>query len=136
MELPAEIRDAMVAHARFGYPEEACGLLAADPGGRLQMAYCLTNAARSTVSFTVDPTEHLRALQHAERRGWSLAGVFHSHPRSEAVPSPTDVACALEPEWVHVLVSLEDPGDPAVRAFWIKDGKITEEPLVEPGGGM
>lgn len=135
MELPADIREALVAHARFTYPEEACGLLAVDGDGRLRMAYCCTNVERSPVSYTVDPTEHLRSMLHAERNGWTLGGVFHSHTHSAAYPSRTDVARALEPEWLYALVSLEDPDHPEVRAYRIRDGNITEEPLVAPGGG-
>jgi proteasome lid subunit RPN8/RPN11 len=129
MEMPAEIRQAMVAHARFCLPEEACGLLAADEAGRLRMVYCLSNAEHSPVAYTLEPREHFRALRHAEGRGWHLAGVFHSHIHSPAHPSPTDVARALEPDWLYVLVSLEDPASPAVRGFWVRDGEVAEEPL-------
>jgi proteasome lid subunit RPN8/RPN11 len=130
MEVPAEIRRAMVAHALFCYPEEACGLLAADEEGRLRMAYCLSNADRSPATYTLEPQEHFRALRNAEARGWHLAGVFHSHTQSPAYPSPTDVARALEPDWLYVLVSLEDADAPAVRGFWVREGRIEEEPLV------
>lgn len=136
MHLPDEIRRAMIAHARFAVPDEACGLLAADTGGELCMAYCLTNADRSPVSFTLDATEHYRALRHAEARGWHLAGVFHSHPGSAAYPSPTDVAGALEPEWLYVVVSLADAAAPVVRGFWIEDGEVAEEPLVVTGSRL
>ena len=123
----------MIAHARFAFPEEACGLVAADGEGSLRMAYCLTNSEHSSVAYTLEPTEHFRALRHAESNGWHLVGVFHSHTRTAAYPSPTDVARALEPEWLYVLVSLERPEDPEVRGFWIEDGNIVEEPLVEVG---
>ena len=129
MDVPPEIRRAMVAHALFCYPEEACGLLAADEEGRLRMAYCLGNADRSAVTYSLDPQEHFRALRHAEANGWHLAGVFHSHTHSPARPSPTDVAQAFEPDWLYVLVSLEDRDAPEVRGFWIRDGKVEEEPL-------
>jgi proteasome lid subunit RPN8/RPN11 len=135
MEMPAEVCDAMVAHARFCYPEEACGLLACDPEGRVRMVYALTNAEHSPVAYTVDPAEHLNAMRHAERNGWELAGVFHSHTHSPAYPSPTDVARAVEPGWVYVLVSLEDAECPEVRAFRIEDGNIVEEPLRDGGPG-
>jgi proteasome lid subunit RPN8/RPN11 len=134
MEVPAEIRRAMVAHAIFCYPEEACGLLAADEEGRLRMAYCLGNADRSAVTYTLEPQEHFRALRHAEANGWHLTGVFHSHTHSPAHPSPTDVAKALEPDWLYVLVSLQDRDTPEVRGFWIRDGKVEEEPLAESTG--
>jgi proteasome lid subunit RPN8/RPN11 len=134
MEVPAEIRRAMVAHALFCYPEEACGLLAADEEGRLRMAYCLGNADRSAVTYTLEPQEHFRALRHAEANGWHLTGVFHSHTQSPARPSPSDVAQALEPDWLYVLVSLQDRDNPEVRGFWIRDGKAEEEPLAESTG--
>lgn len=127
--MPDQIREAMIAHARFVAPAEACGLLAADADGRLRMAYCLTNLEASPVAYTVDPSEHIKALYHAEGLGWRLAGVFHSHPASAAVPSATDVERALEPEWFHVIVGLADPGRPEVRAFWIRDGVVVEETL-------
>lgn len=134
MDVPIEIRRAMVAHALFCDPEEACGLLAADEEGRLCMAYCLGNADRSPVTYRLDPQEHFRALRHAEANGWHLAGVFHSHTHSPARPSPTDVAQAFEPDWLYVLVSLEDRDAPEVRGFWIRDGKVEEEPLAESAG--
>ena len=128
--LPDDIRRAMVAHSRFSFPEEGCGLLAADDEGRIRMAYCLSNAERSAVTFALDPDEHYRALEHAERNGWSLGGVFHSHTRSPAYPSDTDVARALDPDWLYVLVGLPDADEPEVRGFWIRNGMVSEEPLV------
>ena len=136
MEMPAEIRRAMVAHALFCLPDEACGLLAADSSGRLCMVYCLSNAAPSPAAFTLDPGEHFRALRHAESRGWHLAGVFHSHPGGAARPSPTDVSQALEPDWIYVVVGLESPAAPEVRAFWIRDGGVEEEVLFAPAGAV
>ena len=119
----------MIAHARFTYPEEACGLVAADRDGHLRMAYCLTNTERSPVAYTLDPTEHVRAWRHAERNGWHIAGVFHSHTHTPAVPSRTDVARALEPEWVYFVVGLDGDAEPEVRGYWIRDGAVVEEPL-------
>lgn len=136
MDLPAEIRRAVVAHAAFCLPDEGCGLLAADGSGRLRMAYCLSNATPSPSAYTLDPVEHFRALRHAEAQGWHLAGVFHSHPRGPAVPSPTDAAQAFEPDWLYVVVSLEEPAAPEVRGFWIRSGLVAEEPLLVVSGAV
>ena len=134
MEIPDQIREAMVAHARFCFPEEACGLLAFDDAGRVRMVYALTNAEHSPVAYTIEPHEHIKALRHAERFGWHLGGVFHSHTHTGAYPSRTDVSRAPESEWAYLLVSLENEADPEVRAFWIDDdGNIKEEPLVYIG---
>lgn len=130
MEIPRQIHEAMVAHARLCYPEEACGLLALDDRDRLRMVYCLTNAEHSPSTYTVDATEHFRALRHAEREGWRLGGAFHSHTHTAPYPSPTDVALAADPEWIYLIVSLADLRAPRVRGYWIRDGKVEEEPLV------
>lgn len=125
MLLPDEIVAAAVAHARFCAPAEACGLLAVDGDGRPRMAYCLTNVAASPIAFTVDPDEHYAALAHAGRRGWTIGGAFHSHPRGSAVPSRRDIAGALDPDWVHLIVGLgSDPPD--VRLWRIVAGTATQ----------
>ncbi len=127
--VPAAIREAMVAHARAARPEEACGLLAGDAEGRLVFCYPTTNILRSATNYTIDPTEHFRALRHAESRGWELVGAFHSHPHTEPFPSPTDVELAAEPDWIYVIVGLADPDRPVVRGFRIVDGEVTEVAL-------
>lgn len=132
MLVPPQINDAMIAHARFCYPKEACGLIAGNDQG-LRMAYCLTNVEASPTRYTIDPTEHFRALRHAEAQGWELVAVFHSHPHTEAYPSPTDVQRALEPNWLYFIVGLADPSNPRVRGFWIRDGSISEEHLLVGG---
>ena len=86
VKLPAPIREAMLVHAYNCHPEESCGLLAGEPGGPLRMAYPLTNALHSPTNYTIEPTEHFRALRHAESAGWELVGVFHSHPHTGAYP--------------------------------------------------
>lgn len=124
MEVPAQILEAILAHARFARPLEACGLLAMDSQGRMKMVYCLTNIDESPSSFTVDPIEHFHALHHAERQGWHLEGVFHSHVAGPPVPSPRDVDAGIDPSWVHLIV-----GNGEVRAYRIRDGRVREEPL-------
>ncbi len=126
LELPAEVRVAMVTHALACHPEEACGLLLSDPEGRFQMAIPLTNSSRSRTRYTIEPTEHFRVIQLADRRGWDVSGVFHSHPRGEAYPSATDVELAPDPTWVYIVIGLADPVRPGVRAFDIRNRGITE----------
>jgi len=123
----------MVAHARFTQPEEACGLVAGPEDGPIRMAYCLSNRDRSPYRFTVDPTEHYRAMQHAERNGWALLGVFHSHPSSAPLPSAVDVATALDPHWVYLIVGLGEGERAEVRAFDIRGGVVVERPIVGTG---
>ncbi len=124
--IPPQIEAAVIAHARFTFPEEACGLFAFDAAGALRMAYCLTNVERSQYRFTVDPNEHYRAWRHAERNGWEIGGAFHSHPFTAPYPSSTDIAGALDPTWIHVIVGLADPEIPEIGVFRIVAGDVSE----------
>lgn len=127
--VPSQILEAMLVHADNCHPEESCGLLASDGSGRFRMAYPLTNELGSSTNYTIAPVEHFRALRHAEARGWEITGVFHSHPHTEAFPSPTDVRLAPDPTWLYVIVGMERPNSPDVRGFRIVDGDIQEETL-------
>jgi len=114
------------AHADFVAPEECCGLLAFDRPGRVRFVYCLTNIDASRHRFTVDPTEHFRANQHAERYSWEIAGTFHSHPGGSPEPSQTDIESAGDSAWVHVVMS-HDPAEKwRIRAFVIDRGAASE----------
>jgi len=124
----------IVEHARSEYPNEACGLLAVDGDGCVRHAYALTNADRSPVSYTVDPDQHFAALTDAETRGWALGGSFHSHPRTDPIPSQTDIARALEPDWIYVIAGPVEPGPTSVRGWRIAGGAATEVVIDEVAG--
>lgn len=120
LRLPVEAETAMLQHARFCAPQEACGLFAIDERGSVTMVYCLSNTAGSSVSYTIDPGESFHAWRHAERNGWQIGGVFHSHPGSPPAPSPADLD-GLDPAWVSVITSGEQ-----LRAFRIVGGAAIE----------
>lgn len=124
LRIPEEAIEAMVQHARFCGPEEACGLYAVGNDGVVSMIYCLTNTDRSTTSYTIEPTELFHAWQHARRNGWEIGGVFHSHPASPPVPSPADLV-GLDPDWVSVIVGTRE-----LRAYEVRDG-IPIEVMIE-----
>jgi proteasome lid subunit RPN8/RPN11 len=128
--LPDQVAAAVIAHAAFCSPEEACGLLASDAGGALRMAYATTNADHSPVRFTVAPEEHFAALRHAERQGWIISGSFHSHPASAPYPSRRDIEGGLEPDWLYLIVGLAT-GRPQVRGYRIRKRVVSTVTLVE-----
>lgn len=131
-ELDRATYEALIAHARSDFPYEVCGLLAADDG-RLVQHYRIPNAARSMTFYQMDPQAMLRAMNEMDDRDWELAGIYHSHTHTEAFPSPTDVELAFYPEAVYLIVSLQDPEQPVVRAFNIRDGRVSERVLTVNG---
>lgn len=117
----------MIRHAEACLPVECCGLLAVDPVGRIRFAYPLTNSAPSATTFTIAPDEHFAALRHAERHGWEIGGVFHSHPGGSPELSAVDLAQPHEQDWLHVVVGFAPQLE--LRGWWIRDGKLTEVSL-------
>jgi proteasome lid subunit RPN8/RPN11 len=120
------VRDSMLEHVLAARPMEGCGLLAVGATGEVVRAYCLDNIDRSSTAFTLDPEGHFAAITDAEAHGWSIGGVFHSHPHGSAVPSPVDLASPIDHTWVHVVIGLSDPTRPDVRAWRVEDGRARE----------
>ena len=77
--------------------------------------------------FELD-SESLLATNELDDEGYEV-GIYHSHPRSPAEPSQTDINLAHYPHWTYLIVSLEND-DSVVRAWRIADGKVTEEEVV------
>lgn len=125
IRLPDQAREALLTHAANCEPEECCGLIASNRSGEVQFVYPLTNSDRSETSFTIDERESYHAFVHADHQGWNISGVFHSHPRGPDVLSERDRAEAVDPGWLHVLVS---PG--GLRAFRVEAGVPVEVEVV------
>ncbi len=129
LRLHADLYEQVVEHCLSGRPNEACGLFASD-NGRIVKVFPMTNAAGSPVRYSLDPKEQLAVYRALEEQGWELGGVFHSHTRTEAYPSPTDVRLASE-DVPYVIVSLADRS-PSIRAFRIvKDNWTDPEGRIE-----
>jgi len=137
--LPAAIRDALVAHARAELPNEACGLIAgtapAAEGGTATRWHATRNRAASPLRYEIHPDDLLRVSLTIDDADGVIWGIVHSHVRSPARPSPTDVGLAFYPDALYLLVSLaESEADPAtgaesVRAWRILDGSLFEVAL-------
>jgi [CysO sulfur-carrier protein]-S-L-cysteine hydrolase len=116
--------DEIVAHAREDAPNECCGLIGGRDG-RATSLHRARNEFASPLRYNVHPEDLLRITTEIERRGEELAGIYHSHTRSEAYPSQTDVNLAANwPDPLYLICSLVDPERPVVRAFAIRDGVI------------
>jgi len=65
-----------------------------------------SNLADSPSRFLIDPQDHIRARRDARARGLDVIGFYHSHPRSDAQPSATDLAEASYEDCFYVIVGL------------------------------
>jgi len=118
----------MVAHVRKAYPLEACGILAGTDAKASEI-YQIDNILRSATAYEMDPGQQLMAMLAIERQGFDLLAIYHSHPYGPPTPSATDVSKAFYPESLQIIISLQEPTKPVIRAFAIVDGWIGEVPL-------
>ena len=158
--IPRALVDEMIAHAREGLPNEACGVVHAVDGAPVAV-HRVTNAAASPFRYEMEPREQLKLDRRRDRpqrrripRGQPGAGrfapgvvnetlwaIYHSHVASEARPSATDVRMAfwppgetggmlMYPETLYIVVSLTEE-PPPVRAFHIRERGVVEEAPLE-----
>jgi proteasome lid subunit RPN8/RPN11 len=137
--IPADLVQAVIDHARAGYPNEACGLLIGDrpaaDGGRAKRFEVTKNKAASPYRYEIDPDDLYRLTVSTDDADETFWGIVHSHTHTPAVPSPTDIGLAFYPDALYVLVSLagneadRGTGTPSVRAWRIVDGAVHEVAL-------
>ena len=126
MKIAQSLVDEMVAHAREDLPNECCGMVGGRDGEATEVVR-VVNAAATPLRYEMDPQEQYNALKAIEDGGGELLAIYHSHTRSAAYPSQTDVNQAVAwPDQVYVIVSLEDADNPDVKAFMLKDLRIAD----------
>ncbi len=113
-------------HARTEAPRECCGLLVGH--GDVIDEYIRTdNIKASEVEYEIDPAQHFAAIKRTRQMGRTILGGYHSHPRSPAAPSTTDLARAYT-EFLYVIVSLRE-AVPDIRAYRLIDGRFASVPF-------
>jgi proteasome lid subunit RPN8/RPN11 len=131
--VPRALVDELIAHARTEFPNECCGMIAGS-GGEAVRVHRAANTESSPFMYVMEPREQLRIMEEIDEGGWDLLAIYHSHTRSAAYPSRTDVELAFFPDTLYLIVSLADRERPDIRAFRIRrdapeDAQISEEPV-------
>jgi len=129
MRISPQLVDEMVAHAREDLPSECCGMVGGRDGEATEVVR-VANSAASPLRYEMDPQGQYDALKSIEDGGGELLAIYHSHTKSAAYPSQTDVNQAVAwPDQIYLIVSLADPESPEVKAYLLKDLKIADVAL-------
>jgi [CysO sulfur-carrier protein]-S-L-cysteine hydrolase len=129
MRISQQLVDEMVAHAREDLPTECCGMVGGRDGEATE-AIRVVNAAATPLRYEMDPQGQFNALKKIEDGGNELLAIYHSHTKSAAYPSQTDVNQAIAwPDQIYVIVSLADADAPDVKAYLLKDLRIADVTL-------
>jgi [CysO sulfur-carrier protein]-S-L-cysteine hydrolase len=125
--------DRMIAQAQEELPNECCGMISGRDGEAVEV-YPAENTESSPFMYVMQPKEQLRIMDAIDDAGDDLLAIYHSHTKSMAYPSRTDVELAFYSEPLYVIVSLAKREAPEVRAFRLTrtaapGEQIHEEPI-------
>jgi [CysO sulfur-carrier protein]-S-L-cysteine hydrolase len=124
MKISQRLIDEMIEHARRDLPNECCGLVGGRDG-EITTVYPMRNAFESPLRYQLHSDDNLRVSKEMDAAGELPLGVYHSHTKTEAYPSQTDVNIGQEwPDMLYLIVSLEKSDEPVVKGFWLRDNKI------------
>ncbi len=105
-----EVMEKVINHAISIYPEECCGFLYGneiDGIVEVRMAEPMHNERtdKRNRRFLINAEQYLEGEKFADKSGFQLVGVYHSHPDHQAVPSQYDLEMAL-PNFLYLIVSV------------------------------
>ena len=122
VRITESIRARIEQHALASHPAECCGLLSGPDGAIVEIHPMRNDAERPESRYSAAPRDLFAATRRIRERGHRLLGIYHSHPRTPAYPSASDVEMAFYPEAVYFIVSLEPRIE--LRAFRIRESEI------------
>ena len=140
LEVPKDIVEGMVAHARAELPNECCGLLAGSlPEVTSETAvvvrrFPLTNQAGSPTEYLSEAESLFAAHRDMRGLGLEVLSIYHSHPTSEPIPSQKDIERNnYGAEVVHLIISLSR-AEPRIRAWRLSPDAYAEADwtVIEP----
>ena len=135
MRITAQMRDEIVAHANAEAPNECCGMISARDGVAVAV-HRARNAAASPLRYIIDPAEQYEISRAIEDAGLDLGLIYHSHTRSDPVPSQTDINLAklggsdlpAFPGTLYLIVGVKDD-EPDLRTWSIVGNEVTQVEL-------
>ena len=122
VSITAAVKTAIESHALRERPAECCGLLSGTDSAIVAAHPLRNEAGRSESRYFASPVDLFAAMRRIRNRGHQMLGIYHSHPRTPAYPSPTDVESAFYPEAVYFIIALAPVID--LRAFRINEARI------------
>lgn len=126
------IRELMIEDAVNTFPDECCGFLfgreETDGTRVIQDLLVVDNAKQGdkTRRFEISPLDYMTAEQHALDHGWTLLGIYHSHPNHPAIPSEHDRKAA-QPFFSYVIISILNNEIITLRSWLLNEEQQFEE---------
>lgn len=123
MRISQALLEELVAHAREEAPAECCGWIGGRDGTATTI-YRARNEYASPLRYRIAEADTARIFDQIDAAGEDVVGTYHSHTRSDPIPSQTDVneANPLLGDVDYVIVGVQG-AEPDVRAWRIEHRK-------------
>jgi [CysO sulfur-carrier protein]-S-L-cysteine hydrolase len=130
MRIARSMLDEIVAQARAEAPNECCGIVGSRDGQAVRL-FKARNARASPLAYDIDGRDLQRIYDAIDEDDLQVGIIYHSHTRSDPVPSQTDInlASPFLPDAIYLIVGVKDAGRDDLRAWRIRDGQYSEAAL-------
>ena len=129
MRIPRALIDDVIEHARAEAPNECVGVITVRDGVA-QRVIRATNAAASPLRYEIHPDDLYAIYTKLEDAGEEMGVLFHTHPKTEAAPSQTDVNMntKIAEVWGPMtwLIGSLAGGEFVLRGFDVDSGRVEE----------
>ena len=119
----------LLGAATTSFPEECCGLIEGTHDGdgwHVAELHEMPNiAANPSRHFLIDPQPQIELLRALRDSDHTVIGCFHSHPRTRAEPSATDLKSAADDDFIW-LIAGGGPKDFSFAAYLFTSGAFTK----------
>ncbi len=128
--LPRALVNQLLHHAQNSPEFEVCGLIGANQGIPAT-SYPIINIAQDRAQrFLMDPQEQINAMREIRDRREEFFAIYHSHPKSTALPSRTDLKLAEYPNTLQIIISLNTKGVLEMRGFRFGENTQAQEVIM------
>ena len=129
IKIPKVSIEMMIKQALNELPHECCGLLLGK-NSKIKRTLPMRNTEPSPEAYFMDPSQQVEVFTDMEKKGETLIGIYHSHPKGPSTPSGADLKMAFHQDAVYIIISLENRNKPELKAFILEKGSFKEVKLI------
>jgi len=124
--LPRSLVNQLLTLAQQSPQDEVCGLVSSHNNQPMRV-YPITNISPEPGRlFQMDPQKMIDSMRSMREQNEELFAIYHSHPRSPAVPSATDIQQASYPDALYLIISLDTEGVLEMRGYYLRNNTLNE----------
>ena len=130
LHLPRPLINKVLAHAQQNSDVEICGLIGKDPSDKKEY-YPINNISKNpSCRFLMDAPQQINTMKKMREKQQQLFAIVHSHPTTDAIPSPIDIEQSSYKDVFYLIISLSTEGVLEMRAYIQQQENMQEVELV------